>query len=234
MLKKYGQPLVYHLINPLINLLIQWKVTPNVITTIGLAINFLATVVFVVGAETAPRSNLSYVGWAGALILLGGLFDMIDGRLARLGGLSTTYGALYDSVLDRWSEIIMFFGIAYFLISHDYFFSSVFVFFALTGSVMVSYTRARAEGLGIDCSIGLMQRPERVIIIGTTATLCGIVSHYIGGDYKYFSETFGIVLFETISIMTTPIAIVAILANITAIKRLNHCRLVLKEKSNKT
>lgn len=231
MLKKYGQPLVYSMINPLIHLLIRWKVSPNVITTLGLGINFMATIVFVVGAETAPRYNLSYVGWAGALILVGGLFDMIDGRLARVGGLSTTYGALYDSVLDRWSEIIMFFGIAYFLISHDYFFSSVFVFFALTGSVMVSYTRARAEGLGIDCSIGLMQRPERVIIIGTSATACGIVSHYIGGDYKYFSEALDMVLFETISILTTPIAVVAVLANITAVKRLNHCRIELKGKA---
>ena len=124
----------------------------------------------------------------------------------------------------------MFFGIAYFLISHDYFMSSVFVFFALTGSVMVSYTRARAEGLGIDCSVGLMQRPERVIIIGTTATICGIVSHYIGGDYKYYSETLDLVLFETISIMTTPIAIVAVLANVNAINRRNHCRIILKEK----
>lgn len=232
MLKKYGQPLVYNIIDPFIHLLIKWKITPNVITTIGLGINFVATIVFVVGAETAPRSNLSYVGWAGGLILLGGLFDMIDGRLARVGGLSTTYGALYDSVLDRWSEIIMFFGIAYFLISHDYFISSVFVFFALTGSVMVSYTRARAEGLGIDCSMGLMQRPERVIIIGSTATICGITSHYIGGDYQYYSETLGIVLFETISIVTTPMAIVAILANITAIRRLNHCRIALKEKED--
>ncbi|MFY0654154.1 MAG: CDP-alcohol phosphatidyltransferase family protein [Cyclobacteriaceae bacterium] len=230
MLKKYGQPLVYKLINPLINLLIKLKVSPNTITTIGLIINVGAAVVFIVGAETAERSDLSYVGWAGALILFGGLFDMIDGRLARIGNMSSTYGALYDSVLDRWSEIVMFFGVAYFLISHDYFLSSMFVFFALTGSVMVSYTRARAEGLGIDCSVGVMQRPERVIIVGVSSTLCGIISDKIGGDYKFYSETLNMVVFETISIMTTPILIVAILANYTAIERLGHSRKVLKEK----
>ena len=173
---------------------------------------------------------MDYVGWAGALILFGGLFDMIDGRLARVAGMSSTYGALYDSVLDRWSEIVMFFGVSYFLISHDYFFSSMFVFFAMTGSVMVSYTRARAEGLGIDCSVGLMQRPERVIIVGVSATLCGIVSGEIGGDYKYFSESLNMVLFEPISILTTPILVVAILANYTAIERLSHSRKVLKGK----
>jgi CDP-diacylglycerol---glycerol-3-phosphate 3-phosphatidyltransferase len=230
MLKKYGQPLVYKLINPLINLLVKLKISPNTVTTLGLVINVAAAVVFIVGAETAPRENLSYVGWAGALILLGGLFDMIDGRLARVAGMSSIYGALYDSVLDRWSEIIMFFGVSYFLISHDYFMSSMFVFFALTGSVMVSYTRARAEGLGIDCSVGLMQRPERVIIVGVSATVCGIVSGEIGGDYKYFSETLNMVLFETISILTTPILIVALLANYTAIERLTYSRKVLKNK----
>lgn len=153
---------------------------------------------------------------------------MIDGRLARVANMSSTFGALYDSVLDRWSEIIMFFGISYYLISHDYFYSSMFVFFALTGSVMVSYTRARAEALGIDCNLGIMQRPERVVIIGTSGLICGVTSYLIGGDYQYFYN--GYLLFEPISVFTTPLAVVAILANATAIDRLNHCKNELKKK----
>ena len=128
MLKKYGQPLVYKAINPLINLLVKHKISPNTITTIGLVINIGAAIVFIVGAETAPRENLSYVGWAGALILFGGLFDMIDGHLARVAGMSSTYGALYDSVLDRWSEIIMFwcFLLSYFTPLFSQFYVCVF------------------------------------------------------------------------------------------------------------
>ena len=232
MLKVLGQQFIYTLINPLVQFLIKYKVSPNLITSIGLGINVLATIVFILGAETAPRTDLSYVGWAGFLILFGGLFDMIDGRLARLGNMSTTFGALYDSVLDRYSELIMFFGICYYLISHDYFFSSMFAFVALVGSIMVSYTRARAEALGIDCSVGFMQRPERVIIIGLSAILCGVTAYILGGDYRIFSEFINYPIFEPMFVFITPMAIVAILANITALNRLNHCRLELEKKEN--
>jgi len=232
MLKVLGQQFIYTLINPLVQLLIKFKVSPNLITSMGLGINVLATIVFIIGAETAPRTDLSYVGWAGFLILFGGLFDMIDGRLARLGNMSTTFGALYDSVLDRYSELIMFFGICYYLISHDYFFSSMFAFVALVGSIMVSYTRARAEALGIDCSVGFMQRPERVIIIGLSAILCGVTAYILGGDYRIFSEFINYPIFEPMFVFITPMAIVAILANITALNRLNHCRLELEKKKN--
>lgn len=233
MLKKLGQRVIYILIHPLVLLLIRFKVSPNVITTIGLIISSVAAVVFLIGAESGAREQLSYVGWGGALILFGGLFDMIDGRLARLGNMSTKFGALYDSVLDRYSELIMFFGITYFLIAHHYFLSSMFAFFALIGSMMVSYTRARAEGLGIDCSMGLMQRPERVVIIGLSALICGIVASFIGGDFSIYSEILHFPIFEAISIFTLPLAVVAILSNITAIRRLNHCRRVLKSQDGK-
>jgi phosphatidylglycerophosphate synthase len=104
----------------------------------------------------------------------------------------------------------------------------MFAILALTGSVMTSYTRARAEGLGLECDIGFMQRPERVIIVGTAATLCGIIAAYSGGDYQYYSETFGIMVFESISVLTAPLALVALFANVTAINRLTHCRKQIK------
>jgi CDP-diacylglycerol--glycerol-3-phosphate 3-phosphatidyltransferase len=230
MLKKYGQPLVYKVIDPLIDSLVRNKVHPNAITTIGLVINFLAAIVFVIGAEFGERNDHSYVGWAGAIILFAGLFDMIDGQLARKGNLASKFGALYDSVLDRYSEMIMFLGICYYLVSHDYFLSSLFAFIAMIGSVMVSYTRARAEGLGVDASVGLMQRPERIVIIGLTAIACGLFSNIVGGDIKVNVDWMPIPIFETISIFTFPFAILAVMANITAIKRLNHSKKVLEEK----
>lgn len=224
MLKKYGQGLVYNVIQPLIELLIRLKVTPNAITTIGFLVNIGATIIFIIGAEYGARSDHYYIGWAGATLLFAGLFDMIDGRLARVGNMSHPFGALYDSVVDRYSEMIMFFGICYYLVSHDYFLSSIFAFFALIGSVMVSYTRARAEGLGVKCDVGLMQRPERILLIGITAVLCGLFSHFVGPDYKIAIDFFPYTAFETISIFTFPLAILAVFANITALRRLMYSR----------
>src|SRR5580692_1403394 len=177
---------IYKIINPLVRLLIRAGLTPNMVTTIGLVLNIGVAIIFISGAEEGNRGDLSYVGWAGALILFAGLFDMLDGQVARLGNMKSTFGALYDSVIDRYSELIMFLGICYYLVGHHYFLSSIFAFIALIGSMMVSYVRARAEGLGIECKGGLMQRPERVVTIGFCAVLCGIASFYIGGDYKLY------------------------------------------------
>ncbi len=221
-----AQQIIYNILNPLIQFYIKLGVTPNMITTFGLMLNVVAAIIFILGAETANRTDLVYVGWGGFTILIAGLFDMMDGRLARLGNLSSKFGAFYDSVIDRYSELIMFLGICYYLIAHHFFLSSLFGFIALIGSMMVSYTRARAEGIGIDCSIGMMQRPARVVVIGMGAMLCGI-SHFFIGNVCLKLGNSSIVLFETISIFTIPLTVVAIFSNITAIKRLNHVKKAL-------
>jgi phosphatidylglycerophosphate synthase len=224
LLKKYGQPLVYRIINPFIELLVRWKVRPNTITTLGLVVNVAATVVFIFGAEYGARNDHSFIGWGGTVILFAGLFDMIDGRLARVGHMSSKFGALYDSVLDRYSEMIMFLGICWYLVAHSYFLSSLFAFIAMIGSIMVSYTRARAEGLGANASVGFMQRPERVILIGVSAMLCGVFSKYVGNEIKYTVDWLPFPVFETISLFTFPIFIMAILTNITALRRLFYVK----------
>ncbi len=211
---------IYKIINPFVRLLIKMGLTPNAVTTIGLMLNIGVAIIFIMGAEKGNRGDLSFVGWGGALVLFAGLFDMLDGQVARLGNMKSTFGALYDSVLDRYSELIMFLGVCFYLVSHHYFLSSLFAFIALVGSMMVSYTRARAEGLGIECKGGLMQRPERVVLIGLSALVCGISSKYIGGDYKIFVPGIPFHVFETMSIFTIPITVMAVLTNITAIKRL--------------
>jgi CDP-diacylglycerol--glycerol-3-phosphate 3-phosphatidyltransferase len=211
---------IYKVIDPVVKVLIKLGLTPNAVTSIGFVLNAGVAVIFILGAEEGNRGDLRYVGWAGGLILFAGLFDMLDGQVARLGNMKSTFGALYDSVLDRYSELIMFFGICYYLVGHHYFISSMFAFIALIGSMMVSYVRARAEGLGIECKGGLMQRPERVVSIGLCAVICGLTSLYIGGDYKLFIPGIKFHVFEPMSIFTIPLAIIAVLTNITAFNRL--------------
>lgn len=230
-LKDQGQQLVYKSINPLISLLLKLGITPNMITMFGLLLNFVATIILIVGAEEGDRTDHSYVGWAGLVILIAGLFDMIDGRLARVGNMANPFGALFDSVIDRYSEMIMFLGIIWYLVSHDYFLSSIFAFVAMIGSVMVSYTRARAEGLGVECSVGLMQRPERILIIGISAMICGFFSATYGGDFQFSPDWASFPVFETITFFTLPLAILAVMANVTAIQRLNFSRKVLMERN---
>ena len=229
--RKKLQSGIYRIINPLVRLLIRMGLTPNMVTTIGLALNIGVAVIFICGAEEGRRGDLSYVGWAGALILFAGLFDMLDGQVARLGNMSSPFGALYDSVLDRYSELILFLGICYYLVAHHYFISSLFAFITLIGSMMVSYTRARAEGLGIECKDGLMQRPERVIIIGVSALACGIASRCLGGNYKISWPNVRFPVFETMSIFTLPLTVMAFLANFTAIGRLRSAKRTLEARN---
>ncbi|MCC6186769.1 MAG: DUF4833 domain-containing protein [Chitinophagaceae bacterium] len=226
---------IYKIIDPFVRLLIKIGLTPNAVTIIGLLLNIIVAIIFVFGAEVTNHGDLSYVGWAGAMVLFAGLFDMLDGQVARVGNMSSTFGAFFDSVLDRYSEMILFLGICYYLIAHHYFLSSLFAFIALIGSVMVSYSRARAEGLGVDCKGGMMQRPERIVLISLSAMACGITSHFIGGDYKLFIPGLPFQIFETITIFTLPIAIMAVLTNITAVNRILDAKKALDQKdSNKT
>lgn len=223
---------LYKIINPVVDFFIRKNVTPNVITSIGLTLNFGVAAIFIIGAETGIRSDLSIVGWAGLLILIAGLFDMIDGQVARRGKMSSKYGALFDSVMDRYSELIMFLGICYYLVSYHYFMSSLFAFVALIGSLMVSYVRARAEGLGIECKGGFMQRPERVVLIGVSAIACGLASEYLGDDFKLFIPGIPFHVFETMTIFTLPIILLAILSNYTALSRLIESKKKCEEGSS--
>ena len=220
---------IYKIIDPFVKLLIKVGLTPNAVTSIGFVLNVGVAAIFIIGAEDGNRGDFSYVGWAGALILFAGLFDMLDGQVARLGNMKSVFGALYDSVLDRYSELIMFLGICYYLVAHHYFLSSIFAFIALIGSMMVSYVRARAEGLGVEIKGGLMQRPERVITIGVFAIACGISSSYLGGNYKLFIPGIRFHVFETMSIFTFPITILAVLTNLTAFKRLMDAKKALSD-----
>ncbi len=211
--RDFLQKVIYQIINPLIKGLIKMHITPNAITTIGLLLNILAAAMIIMAAdEQVP--NLPLVGWAGFVILFAGLFDMIDGRLARMGNMSTTFGALWDSTLDRYSELITLFAIVLFFMESEDMLSAIVTFAAMVGSVMVSYVRARAEGLDIECKVGLMQRPERVVLTALGCLLCGI-----------FAASSSAQLW-----LIVPMWIIAILANITAFWRVAHCYKELKKR----
>ena len=208
------QQFIYFVINPLIKGMIRIGITPNIITFIGLLGNIAAMVLFLYAAQyledgQAPLA-FSLIGWGGAVILFAGIFDMMDGRLARMGNMSSTFGALWDSTLDRYSELITLFGICIILIKAGWFWMGVITFLAMVGSVMVSYVRARAEGLGIECKVGLMQRPERVVVTAVVAIITGITDNlwWLSG---------GMVL-------------IAVLANLTAFWRIEHCRKQLNKR----
>ncbi len=232
-LKDYFQQLTYKVFNPLIQLFIKLGITPNMITALGFLLNVLSTVVLIYGAEFGERNNHKYIGWAGVILLVGGLMDMLDGRLARLSKQANPFGALFDSVLDRYSELVMFLGFCYYLVSHDYLMSSILAFVAMIGSIMVSYTRARAEGLGVNASVGLMQRPERIVIVAFSAIACGLFSYFVGGDYEVNAGPYPMPIFETISVFSYPIAFLAVSANITAIRRLLHAKSEFEKQANK-
>src|SRR5512141_2333381 len=138
------------------------KISPNVLTFIGLVINIGAAVLFgYATAETQQR----YFLYAAAVIIGAGIFDMVDGRVARATGQVTQFGAFFDSVIDRYSDVALFFGLLVYYARANRFFYLVLVALVMVTSVMVSYTRARAESLIGTCKVGFMERPERIVLI---------------------------------------------------------------------
>jgi CDP-diacylglycerol--glycerol-3-phosphate 3-phosphatidyltransferase len=174
--------------------LTRWRVHPNTLSTIG----------FLITCSSGFFFHSHHVRTAGILILLGGIFDLFDGTVARRTGLASPFGAFYDSTLDRLSEIAVYLGLL--SLYNDYRLElgdvgTIYaIMLAMAGSLMISYTRARAEALGINCTVGLMQRAERVILIGLAALAFG-------------EDGNGIVLKVVIYVL-------AVLTNLTVIQRI--------------
>src|SRR2546428_2609698 len=156
------------LLGPLAAWLIRMHVRPNVLTTVGTLVVIGSALTFALGKTR----------WGGFLLLFSGVFDMVDGRVAREGGMMTTFGAFYDSTLDRVGEAALFTGIAaYFLgggVPQERLTAAVLAcIVALAASLLVSYTRARAEGLGLTARVGIAQRAERVLLLGAPTLAFG-------------------------------------------------------------
>lgn len=139
------------------------RISPNVLTFVGLVINVIAALLF--GFASADNNQPRLFLYAGLVIIGAGIFDMVDGRVARATNQVTMFGAFFDSVIDRYSDVALFFGLLVYYARANRFFYVVLVAFVMVSSVMVSYTRARAESLIPLCKVGFMERPERIVLV---------------------------------------------------------------------
>jgi CDP-diacylglycerol--glycerol-3-phosphate 3-phosphatidyltransferase len=139
------------------------RISPNLLTFIGLVINVAAALLF--GFASADNNQPLLFRWAAVVIIAAGIFDMVDGRVARATNQVTEFGGFFDSVVDRYSDVTLFFGLLVYYARAHRFFYLVMVAIVMTSSVMVSYTRARAECMIEKCKVGFMERPERIVLI---------------------------------------------------------------------
>ncbi|MDX2207402.1 MAG: CDP-alcohol phosphatidyltransferase family protein [Gemmatimonadales bacterium] len=152
---------------PLVRALIRMGITPNTLTTIGAGLILLSSVAYGLGA----------MRWGGFLLLLSGVLDTLDGQVAREGAQTSTFGAFYDSTLDRVGDAASFIGVAaYLMYAPDIRWREAAVLTCMVGILavmLVSYMRARAEGLGLDCKVGVAQRLERILGLGLPTLVVG-------------------------------------------------------------
>jgi len=143
----------------IIDRIVRWlalsRIHPNVLTFVGLVINIWAAWLLAKGSFR----------WAGLVVIGAGLFDMVDGRVARATAQVTRFGGFFDSVIDRYSDLALYMGLLVYYASINRFFYIVLTAVVMTGSVMISYTRARAENAIPKCKVGFLERPERVVLI---------------------------------------------------------------------
>lgn len=180
--------------DPVGRLLFRMQLRPNHLTMCGLLVSATAGAAFVLGQ----------VRTAGILLIVAGLFDLFDGSLARASGQVTPFGAFLDSVIDRYSDIVVMLGIVVLYAQMPHARGALVAMAGLAGSVMVSYTKARAESIGIACNVGMMERPERLI--------CLIAGALLG-------------------LMEPALWVLAVLANLTALQRILFTRRRLRERS---
>ncbi len=175
------------LLYPLVRLLSALKVRPDTLTILGWTLSVASAVLF----------GLGYVRLAGVVMLLGGLFDALDGAVARESNRMSSFGAFLDSTLDRLSESIIFVGIVFYYATSDLPYGALLAGGAMVFSLLTSYARARAEGLGIECEVGLLERAGRVVILS---------------------------IFSIVGLLTVGLGLVAVGALVTTAQRILHVR----------
>ena len=184
-------------LNQVAYLFVNLKIGPNALSFMALISGMGAGVLFF----------LKHPFWAGIMIVICGLFDILDGKVAVNTNQKSLFGAIFDSALDRYSEFFIYLGLAAYFRNH---WALWLTFWTILGSSMVSYTRARAEGLGIECKIGIMQRAERMLLL--------FLGAMIGSLFNIFDPA-----------MITVLAIIAVFSNITAIQRTFYVKKVEKQ-----
>ena len=191
MLGHYKAPL-HRFFDPVARLLFRARVRPNHLTVLGLGVSIAAAYVFSVGR----------LRWGAALLAVAGLFDFFDGAVARLAGSDSDYGAFLDSVVDRYYDLAVLLGILVFYEQRGHMPGAVLTMATLAGTVMVSYTKARAQSIGVRCEIGVMERPERLIALIAGAAF---------------------------NLLTLVMALLAVLTNVTALQRIVYTRKIARD-----
>jgi CDP-diacylglycerol---glycerol-3-phosphate 3-phosphatidyltransferase len=191
-LKEASKDAFLQLLRPLVRLLSALQVRPDTLTILGWALALCSAVLF----------GLGYTQVAGAVMLLGGLFDSLDGAVARESNRMSSFGAFLDSTLDRISEAAIFVGIVFFYAAAGLPYGALLAGVAMTFSLLTSYARARAEGLGIECKVGLLERAGRVVILS---------------------------VFSIVGLLTAGLYLVAAGALITTAQRILHVRRATRE-----
>ncbi|NMC64993.1 MAG: CDP-alcohol phosphatidyltransferase family protein [Acidobacteria bacterium] len=169
-------------------ILVQLKIHPNYVSLAG----------FLAGLLVGLFYSLHYPVWALVFLLVSGMMDILDGKVATNGNRKTRFGAIFDSSLDRYSEFAMYLGLGFYFRHHWILWVLALAFL---GSTMVSYTKARAEGLGFQCQLGIMQRAERLVLL-------------------ILGTLFGLIINRFDQVMIITIIILAIASNLTAIQRI--------------
>lgn len=177
---------------------VSLNISPNVLSVLGV----------LAGMGAGFLYALSHPGWAAVLIIFCGVFDILDGKVAAQANKKSLYGAIFDSTLDRYSEFFIYLGLAVYFRNR---WPLWILFFTFLGSAMVSYTRARAEGLDIDCRVGIMQRAERLILL--------VIASLVGIGFKVFDAA-----------MIVGLIAIALFSNITAFQRIFYVRKIERQR----
>jgi CDP-diacylglycerol--glycerol-3-phosphate 3-phosphatidyltransferase len=176
----------------------------------GVQANWLTYLGFILNVVVAVIVAQGWLGIGGAVFLIVNALDFLDGAVARAAGTAGAFGAFLDSVLDRYSEAVVFVGLIVWYSRQDDSIAVLVSALALAGSFMVSYCRARAEGLGLDCEVGLLQRPERIVVLGIGLMLA---------EYT-----------QPVVLLAVLIAL-ALLTNVTAFQRMRHVARLYQERA---
>lgn len=191
MLGHYKAPL-HRFFDPAARLLLRMGARPNHLTVLGLGVSVFAAYVFSAGR----------LRWGAALLAVAGLCDFFDGAVARLAGSDSDYGAFLDSVVDRYSDVAVMLGLLVYYQQRSDTAGSVLTMATLAGTIMTSYTKARAQSIGVRCDIGVVERPERLIAL------------IAGGTFH---------------LLTPAMALLAVLTNVTAIQRIVYTRRIARD-----
>ena len=185
---------LHRLFDPVARLLLHLGARPNHLTVLGLGVSVAAAYVFAAGQLRAGA----------ALLAVAGLFDFFDGAVARLAGSDSDYGAFLDSVVDRYSDVAVLLGVLVYYQQRGDTAGAVLTMATLAGTVMTSYTKARAQSIGVRCDIGMIERPERLIVL------------IAGGTFH---------------LLTPVMALLAVLTNFTALQRIIYTRRIARDTS---